>query len=80
MLRYHTFTAGAGWAYDYGTADESQEMLEYLLGYSPVHNTKPGTAYPATLITTAERDDRWYQRTLSPAAQCNTITLVMRQY
>ena len=58
MLRYHTFTAGAGWAYDYGTADESKEMFEYLLGYSPVHNTTPGTAYPATLITTAERDDR----------------------
>ena len=58
MLRYHTFTAGAGWAYDYGTAEESKEMFEYLLGYSPVHNTKPGTDYPATLITTAERDDR----------------------
>lgn len=58
MLRYHTFTAGAGWAYDYGTADESKEMFEYLLGYSPVHNTTTGTAYPATLITTAERDDR----------------------
>ena len=58
MLRYHTFTAGAGWAYDYGTADESKEMFEYLLGYSPVHNTTPDTAYPATLITTAERDDR----------------------
>ena len=58
MLRYHTFTAGAGWAYDYGTADESKEMFEYLLGYSPVHNTTPGTAYPATLITTSERDDR----------------------
>ena len=58
MLRYHTFTAGAGWAYDYGTADESKEMFEYLLGYSPVHNTTHGTAYPATLVTTAERDDR----------------------
>ena len=58
MLRYHNFTAGAGWAYDYGTADESEEMFQYLLGYSPLHNTKPGTAYPATLITTAERDDR----------------------
>ena len=58
MLRYHTFTAGAGWAYDYGTSEESEEMFRYLLGYSPLHNTKPGTAYPATLITTAERDDR----------------------
>lgn len=58
MLRYHTFTAGAGWAYDYGTAEESKEMFEYLRDYSPVHSTSPGTAYPATLITTAERDDR----------------------
>ena len=58
MLRYHNFTAGAGWAYDYGTADEREEMFQYLLGYSPLHNTEPGTAYPATLITTAERDDR----------------------
>ncbi len=58
MLRYHTFTAGAGWAYDYGTAEESQEMFEYLKGYSPVHNIKPGVEYPATLITTGDHDDR----------------------
>ena len=58
MLRYHTFTAGAGWAYDYGTAEQSQEMFEYLLGYSPVHNVKQGVEYPATLITTADHDDR----------------------
>lgn len=58
MLRYHTFTAGAGWAYDYGTAGQSKEMFEYLLGYSPVHNIKPGVEYPATLITTADHDDR----------------------
>lgn len=58
MLRYHTFTAGAGWAYDYGTADDSKEMFEYLLGYSPVHNVKKGVAYPATLITTGDHDDR----------------------
>lgn len=58
MLRYHTFTAGAGWAADYGTADESKEMFEYLRGYSPYHNLKPGTAYPATLVTTADHDDR----------------------
>lgn len=58
MLRYHTFTAGAGWAYDYGTADQSKEMFEYLLAYSPVHNVKPGVEYPATLITTADHDDR----------------------
>ena len=58
MLRYHTFTAGAGWAYDYGTAEDSPEMFEYLKGYSPVHNVKAGTAYPATLITTGDHDDR----------------------
>ena len=58
MLRYHTFTAGAGWAYDYGTADQSKEMFDYLLGYSPVHNVKAGVQYPATLITTGDHDDR----------------------
>ncbi|MGB1169339.1 MAG: prolyl oligopeptidase family serine peptidase [Flavobacteriaceae bacterium] len=58
MLRYHTFTAGAGWAYDYGTAEQSKEMFNYLKGYSPVHNVKKGVAYPATLITTGDHDDR----------------------
>ncbi len=58
MLRYHKFTAGAGWAYDYGTADDSKEMFEYLKKYSPVHALKPGIAYPATLVTTADHDDR----------------------
>ncbi len=58
MLRYHTFTAGAGWAYDYGTAEDDKEMFEYLKGYSPVHNIKSGTQYPATMITTGDHDDR----------------------
>lgn len=58
MLRYHKFTAGAGWAYDYGTSEDSQEMFEYLLGYSPYHNLKDGTDYPATMVTTADHDDR----------------------
>ena len=58
MLRYHTFTAGAGWAYDYGTAEESEEMFEYLKSYSPIHNVKEGVAYPATLVTTGDHDDR----------------------
>lgn len=58
MLRYHTFTAGAGWAYDYGTADDSPDMFNYLLGYSPIHNVKAGVQYPATLITTGDHDDR----------------------
>ena len=58
MLRYHTFTAGAGWAYDYGTAQDSKEMFEYIKGYSPVQNVKAGTHYPATMVTTGDHDDR----------------------
>jgi len=58
MLRYHTFTAGAGWAYDYGTSEDSKEMFEYLYAYSPVHNIKEGVKYPATLVTTGDHDDR----------------------
>lgn len=58
MLRYHTFTAGAGWAYDYGTSEQSKEMFEYIKGYSPVHNVKAGTKYPATMVTTGDHDDR----------------------
>ena len=58
MLRYHTFTAGAGWAYDYGTAEDSNEMFNYLKGYSPVHNVKAGVSYPATMVTTGDHDDR----------------------
>jgi prolyl oligopeptidase len=58
MLRYHTFTAGAGWAYDYGTAQDNKEMFEYLKGYSPVQNVKKGVQYPATMVTTGDHDDR----------------------
>jgi len=58
MLRYNKFTAGAGWAYDYGTAEDSKEMFEYLYKYSPYHALKPNTSYPATLVTTADHDDR----------------------
>jgi prolyl oligopeptidase len=58
MLRYNKFTAGAGWASDYGTAEDSKEMFEYLYGYSPVHNLKKGVDYPATMVTTADHDDR----------------------
>lgn len=57
MLRYHTFTAGAGWAYDYGTAEDSKEMFAYLKGYSPLHNVKE-VSYPATMVTTGDHDDR----------------------
>ena len=58
MLRYHKFTIGWNWASDYGTSDDSREMFEYLRAYSPLHNLRPGTAYPATLVTTADHDDR----------------------
>ncbi|MEO8474774.1 MAG: prolyl oligopeptidase family serine peptidase [Chryseolinea sp.] len=58
MLRYHQFSAGPGWSPDYGTANDSKEMFEYLKGYSPLHNIKPGTSYPATMVTTSDHDDR----------------------
>ena len=57
MLRYNKFTAGAGWSYDYGTAEDSKEMFEYLYKYSPYHALKPNN-YPATMVTTADHDDR----------------------
>jgi prolyl oligopeptidase len=57
MLRYHKFTAGAGWSYDFGTSADSKEMFEYLYKYSPLHNVKLAK-YPATMITTADHDDR----------------------
>jgi prolyl oligopeptidase len=58
MLRYHQFTAGAGWAFDYGTAEDSEEMFNYLYNYSPIHALKTGISYPATLVTTGDHDDR----------------------
>ena len=57
MLRYNKFTAGAGWSFDYGTAEDSPEMFQYLYKYSPYHALKPA-AYPATMVTTADHDDR----------------------
>ncbi|HEY2856716.1 MAG TPA: prolyl oligopeptidase family serine peptidase [Gemmatimonadaceae bacterium] len=57
MLRYHKFTGGGAWATEYGSADDSTQF-EYLVKYSPLHNVKPGTCYPATLVTTADHDDR----------------------
>lgn len=58
MLRYHKFTIGWNWASDYGTSGDSKEMFDYLKGYSPLHNLKPGAKYPATMVTTADHDDR----------------------
>jgi prolyl oligopeptidase len=58
MLRFNKFTIGAAWASDYGAAEDSKEMFEYLRNYSPLHALKPGTAYPATMVTTADHDDR----------------------
>lgn len=58
MLRYHKFTAGAGWAFDYGTADDNVDMFNYLHTYSPYHALKTGVEYPATMVTTADHDDR----------------------
>ncbi|WP_129714181.1 prolyl oligopeptidase family protein [Pedobacter sp. SYP-B3415] len=57
MLRYHKFTVGWGWVVEYGSSDD-REQFGYLLKYSPLHNLKAGTCYPATLITTADHDDR----------------------
>lgn len=58
MLRFDRFTAGRFWTDDYGSASDSKEMFEYLLGYSPYHNLKKGEKYPAILVTTADTDDR----------------------
>ena len=57
MLRFHKFTGGLAWASDYGNPDDAADF-EVALAYSPVHNVRPGTAYPATLVTTGDHDDR----------------------
>lgn len=57
MLRYHKFTVGWGWVVEYGSSDK-EEDFKYLIKYSPLHNVKQGTCYPATMITTADHDDR----------------------
>jgi prolyl oligopeptidase len=57
MLRFQKFTGGQFWADEYGSSDDST-AARYLLAYSPLHNLKPGTCYPATLVTTADHDDR----------------------
>lgn len=83
MLRYNKFTAGAGWAYDYGTAEDSKEMFDYLKSYSPVHNVKNGTCYPSTLVITSDHDDRVvpahsfkFAAELQEKQSCNHPTLI----
>jgi prolyl oligopeptidase len=58
MLRFHKFTIGAAWISDYGSSEQNEAQFKALYAISPIHNIKPGTKYPATLITTADHDDR----------------------
>jgi prolyl oligopeptidase len=58
MLRFHKFTIGWNWIADYGSSEANEAEFRALYAYSPLHNIKTGTRYPATLITTADRDDR----------------------
>ena len=58
MLRYHKFSAGFGWVPEYGCADSSKTEFDYLYAYSPLHNLKAGSSFPATMVTTADHDDR----------------------
>jgi prolyl oligopeptidase len=82
MLRYHKFTVGWGWAVEYGSSD-NKEQFDYLIKYSPLHNIKKGTCYPATLVTTADHDDRVvpahsfkFAATLQEAQGCANPTLI----
>ena len=82
MLRYHKFSGGSAWATEYGSAENAKDFA-YLAKYSPLHNIKPGTCYPATLVTTADHDDRVvpshsfkFAATLQPAQGCNKPVLI----
>jgi len=82
MLRYQKFTAGTGWVTEYGSSDDSTQF-QYLIKYSPVQNVKPGTCYPATIITTADHDDRVvpshsykFAAALQGAQSCDRPTLI----
>ena len=82
MLRYHKFTGGSAWATEYGSAENAKDFA-YLFKYSPLHNVKPGTCYPATLVTTADHDDRVvpshsfkFAATLQAAQKCDKPVLI----
>ncbi len=82
MLRYQKFTGGQFWAEEYGSSDDSA-AVDWLLAYSPLHNLRPGTCYPATLVTTADHDDRVvpshsfkFTATLQAAQGCARPTLI----
>lgn len=82
MLRYHKFTVGWGWAVEYGSSDNA-DQFKSLIKYSPLHNIKKGTCYPATMITTADHDDRVvpahsfkFAATLQEAQGCDKPTLI----
>ncbi len=82
MLRYHKFTVGWGWVVEYGSSD-NRDQFEYLLKYSPLHNLKKGICYPATMVTTADHDDRVvpahsfkFAAALQEAQGCNRPALI----